>query len=225
MSDAGEKQTQEALRRYLPADLSDRERLSELAARHLALLFDANRSLNLTAITAPRDAAIKHIVDSVIPAPLLGDARCVLDVGSGAGFPGIPLAIVCPARRFVLSESVGKKARFLERAVAELGLSNVEIHAGRAETWLESNRADAVVVRAVGSTGKLLALLGPKAPRVRQLLLYKGPSGAEELKEAEKTMARCGLRGAVALRYELPEGLGRRSVLRIVKADLSNLRE
>ena len=216
MVDAGENRTTAELRRYLPENLPQRERLVDLAGRHLRLLSEANRSLNLTAITSPREAVIKHILDSVSPAPALGTSRLVLDVGSGAGFPGIPLAIVCPTRQFVLSESVQKKARFLERVVAELGLSNVEIYAGRAETWLESDRADAVVVRAVGSTKKLLALLGPTSSRFRQLLLYKGPAGDNELLETEASASRFGLRGEVALHYELPDDMGRRSVLRFV---------
>ncbi len=218
MVDAGENRTTAELQRYLPENLPQRERLIDLAERHLRLLAEANRSLNLTAITSPREAVVKHILDSVVPTPALGAARLVLDVGIGAGFPGIPLAIVCPARDFVLSESVQKKARFLERVVAELGLSNVEIYAGRAETWLESGRADAVVVRAVGSTEKLLALLGPTSSRFHQLLLYKGPAGDKELAEAEASMSRFGLRGEVALHYELPDDMGRRSVLRIVAA-------
>ncbi len=218
MLEAEENRTTAELQRYLPENLPRRERLVDLAGRHLRLLAEANRSLNLTAITSPREAVIKHILDSVVPAPALGTSRLVLDVGSGAGFPGIPLAIVCPTRQFVLSESVQKKARFLERVVAELGLSNVEIYAGRAETWLESDRADAVVVRAVGATKKLLALLGPTSSRFRQLLLYKGPAGDKELLETEASASRFGLRGEVALHYELPDDMGRRSVLRFVAA-------
>ncbi len=212
-----EKETRDALQRYLPAELPERARLIELSARHVALLAEVNRSINLTAITSPLETAIKHVLDSVIPAPALGEARTVLDVGSGAGFPGIPLAIVCPERRFVLSESVQKKARFLDRAVTELGLENVEIYPGRAEAWLASARVDVVVVRAVGSTGKLLALLGPASSRVSELLFYKGPAGEEELSDANASMSRFGLRGEVALRYQLPEGMGRRCVLRLTR--------
>ncbi len=170
----------------------------------------------MTRILSPREAVIKHVFDSVLPAPMLADAQLVLDVGSGAGFPGIPLAIVYPHKRFTVAESVGKKAAFLERVVRELGLSNANVYAGRAEEWLKSNTADAVVVRAVGSAQKLLRLLGPVRSRFRELILYKGPAGEQEMKTVRTVLHRLDLEGEVALRYRLPAGLGRRCVLRFV---------
>ncbi len=204
------------LQRYLPEDLPQRERVVELAGAHLALLSSANRALNLTAITTPRESAIKHVLDSVLPASLLGEARLVLDLGSGGGFPGIPLGIACPEKQLILTESVGKKAAFLKEVVDRLGLRNVEIYAGRAEAWLADNTADTVVVRAVGSTRKLLGLLGPVRSHLGELLLYKGPGGERELSVAQALSERLGLHGEVALRYTLPADLGRRSVLRFV---------
>jgi 16S rRNA (guanine527-N7)-methyltransferase len=108
------------LREVLPADLPARERLIVKGAQHLQLIEEANRQFNLTRITSPRDAAIKHILDSVMPWRLFEGARHVLDAGTGAGFPGIPLALVLPEVKFTLSESIQKKARFVEHAVAAL---------------------------------------------------------------------------------------------------------
>jgi 16S rRNA (guanine(527)-N(7))-methyltransferase RsmG len=106
------------------------------AALHLERIVEANQSFNLTRITSTREAVIKHVLDSVLPWKLFAGATHILDAGTGAGFPGIPLAIVLPDIRFILSESVGKKARFVEAAVAELGLANIEVRAVRAEEIL-----------------------------------------------------------------------------------------
>src|ERR1041385_9153622 len=83
----------------LPADLPGRETVVCGAAKHLALIVEANRHFNLTRLVTPREAAIKHVLDSVMPWRLFLGARHVLDAGTGAGFPGIPLALVLPETR------------------------------------------------------------------------------------------------------------------------------
>ena len=108
------------LRQLLPAGLPFREECIDGAARHLELIVETNQHFNLTRIVNPREAAIKHVVDSVLPWRLFQDAEHVADAGSGAGFPGIPLALVLPRVRFTLLESTQKKARFLESVVREL---------------------------------------------------------------------------------------------------------
>lgn len=121
------------LNAVLPAGLPHRDAVIAGGAKHLELIVEANKVLNLTRITSPREAAIKHVLDSVIPWALFRDADHVLDAGTGAGFPGIPLAIVLPETRFTLAESIQKKARFVESALKELKLPNVEITPRRAE--------------------------------------------------------------------------------------------
>src|SRR5579863_5650007 len=121
------------LNEVLPADLPHRENVVCKSARHLALIVEANQHLNLTRITSPREAAIKHVLDSLMPWRLFHDAKHVLDAGTGAGFPGIPLALMLPKTRFTLAESTLKKARFVESVLDELKLPNVEITARRAE--------------------------------------------------------------------------------------------
>src|SRR3982751_5142369 len=111
----------------LPSDLPNRADVVVKAAVHLARIVEANQSFNLTRITSVREAVIKHVLDSVVPWRLFAAAPAVLDAGTGAGFPGVPLALVLPEVRFVLSESVGKKARFVEATVEELKLGNVEV--------------------------------------------------------------------------------------------------
>src|ERR1017187_4908608 len=139
----------EELRQIVPADLPHREACIAGAARHLDLIAEANQHFNLTRIVSPREAAIKHVLDSVLPWRLFQGASEVADAGSGAGFPGIPLALVLPETRFTLLESTQKKARFLESVARELKLPNVEVRPERAEEWLNTHRVDIVTARAV----------------------------------------------------------------------------
>jgi 16S rRNA (guanine527-N7)-methyltransferase len=104
----------EELSALIPEDVPQRDALIGGAARHLDLIIEANQHFNLTRILDPREAAIKHVVDSVMPWRLFAGASHILDAGTGAGFPGIPLALVFPSIRFTLAESIGKKARFVE---------------------------------------------------------------------------------------------------------------
>src|SRR5580658_7316544 len=108
---------EDELDQVLPSDIPRRELVIQKSAEHLALILEANKTLNLTRITAPREAAIKHVLDSVIPWRLFAGARHVLDAGTGAGFPGIPLALALPEIQFTLAESIQKKARFVESAL------------------------------------------------------------------------------------------------------------
>ena len=102
----------EELASVLPFDIPNRERLIERSSQLLELVLQANDTMNLTRITSPREAAVKHILDSVAPWMFFDKAKRVLDAGTGAGFPGIPLSLVLPEVRFTLSESIQKKARF-----------------------------------------------------------------------------------------------------------------
>src|SRR5579883_3505246 len=133
MADSSGKEFADALEAVLPPDLPNRETVVTKSARHLQLIVEANEYLNLTRITSPREAAIKHVLDSVLPYALFADTRQILDIGTGAGFPGLPLALVYPEKKFTLAESIQKKARFVESVVAELGLKNVTVQAKRAE--------------------------------------------------------------------------------------------
>lgn len=201
----------------LPPDLPEREALIIKTAKHLALIVAANEYMNLTRITSPREAAIKHVLDSVLPWRLFADAKNVLDVGSGAGFPGIPLSIVLPETRFVLAESVGKKARFVEAAVAELALGNVEVRAERAEQILEKKRFHIVTARAVAPVSKTLKLFGAAVRKGDALILYKGPDVEEELMAARPEIQHLRARAKVILRYELPDDAGTRTIVKVEK--------
>ena len=119
------------------------------------LLQKWNKTYNLTAIEDPQDIINKHIVDSLsITSYLVGNN--IIDVGSGAGLPGIPLAIMCPEKQFVLLDSNVKKTRFIQQASIELRLKNIQVVHQRVEQYLPSQIFQTLVSRAFSSSNKLL---------------------------------------------------------------------
>lgn len=195
----------------LPLDIPHRERLIQTAAQHLRMIVAANEYMNLTRISHPREAAIKHVYDSVAPWRHFCNAKTVLDVGTGAGFPGIPLSIVLPDIRFLLFESVHKKARFLDAAVKALALHNVRVIAERAEHSIASLSAEIITARAVAPMSRILDLFGSALNGGTRLMLYKGPNVDTELKEARKRH----LAAEVVCSYELPGRSGTRTLVQI----------
>ena len=164
--------------RALALDL-DEATLAKLVA-HLDLLDDWNTRMNLTAIRDRPSQLTKHLLDSLTVLPYLQGER-IADVGSGAGFPGIPLAIVEPHRHFTLIESTGKKCRFLEHVREALGLPNVEVVQSRAESYQPAVRFDTVIARAVGPLADLVKVAGPLVVGGGRLLAMKGRYPQAEL--------------------------------------------
>lgn len=167
----------------------------ERCGRYLAMLLAANEQMNLTAITTPDEMWMRHIFDSLTLIPMLAElpeGAKVADVGSGAGLPGIPLAIACPALSFDLVEATGKKAAFIESAAKGLDLSNVRVLNERAEDlgrdWNRGQglreRYDAAVARAVGRLSIIAELCVPLVKVGGLVLLHKGAKADEELVEA-----------------------------------------
>ena len=146
--------------------------------RYASELIERNTSVNLTAITDPADIAHKHFLDSwtAFGARRWSGSERVIDVGSGAGFPGLALRIASPRLRMTLVESVGKKARFLEDVVALLGLSDVEVRNERAEVLAPSRREryDVATARAVGSLGQVIEYLVPFLRVGGDAIVWKG---------------------------------------------------
>lgn len=204
-------QFEEELARVLPPDIPHRLRLIDKAAQHLRLICSANEYMNLTRIVSPHEAAIKHVYDSVAPWRHFSGAGRVLDAGTGAGFPGVPLAIVLPDTRFTLAESIQKKARFVDSVVESLELTNVRIMADRAEANVNSERPEIITARAVAPIHRLLNLFGRVLRQGSQLLLYKGAEVESELQEAQQH----NVSAQVLCRYELPDGLGSRTLIRV----------
>ncbi len=198
----------------LPADIPERDRLIEKSAEHLRAIAAANEYMNLTRIASPREAAIKHVLDSVLPWRHFSGARCVLDAGTGAGFPGIPLALVLPETRFVLADSTQKKAHFVEAACEALGLTNVDVRAERAEELALKLRPEIITARAMAPTVRLLELFRKALAQGSRLLLYKGPEVETELAEVDGR----SVSAEILLRYELTDGLGARTLVSVAGA-------
>ena len=127
---------------------------SGLLLRFIHLLDKWNRVYNLTSIREPRQMVSRHILDSLVVRPYLHGQR-ILDVGSGAGLPGIPLAIAAPELNFTLLDSNNKKTRFILQVVTDLGLKNVEVVTARIEEYQPAQGFDTVLARAYSSLEKL----------------------------------------------------------------------
>lgn len=146
----------------------------------LELVTEWNAKFNLTAIREPLDMVRKHLLDSLTVQPYLA-GPFVVDVGTGAGFPGLPLAIANPQLRFTLVDSIQKKIRFVQHAATALELGNVQALATRAESWRPEERATTVVSRALAALPTFVAQAGHLCARNGRLLAMKGRNPADEL--------------------------------------------
>src|SRR4051794_34010418 len=177
-------QFEQELARVLPPELPHREPLIVKAAQHLSMVQQANEYMNLTRITSPQEAAIKHVFDSVACWRFFTGVTRILDAGTGAGFPGIPLSVVLPEIRFTLAESVQKKARFVESVVDSLQLPNVQVTPERAEAVALRQPVEIITARAVAPMAKILDLFENSLRTGTRMLLFKGPDAEAELAEA-----------------------------------------
>lgn len=149
--------------------------------RLLDALNDWNQRMNLTAIRDPQQQVSKHLLDSLSLQPWLR-GTLIADIGTGAGFPGLPLALVNPDKQFVLIDSVNKKLKFVEHAAQAMGLTNVTVLHTRAQDLKPEQRFDCVLSRAVGSIENFVKWCGHLCVSGGRLLAMKGRYPEEELK-------------------------------------------
>ena len=147
---------------------------------YLALLQKWNKVYNLTAVREAPRMVSQHLLDCLAVAPHVG-AAAILDVGSGAGLPGIPLALVLPDSRVTLLEANHKKAAFLKQAQIELKLGNVEIVCERVETWRPDRRYEVVITRAFSDLAEFVKLAGRHVAPGGRLAAMKGIFPHEEI--------------------------------------------
>lgn len=182
------------------------------------MLLEKNRVMNLTAITDPRDVAALHLLDSL--AGLAGlEAGTVVDVGTGAGFPGVPLAIARPSVRVTLLDSLGKRVDFLRESCRELGLENVECVHGRAEEFAGERREsfDLAVSRAVAALPMLCELCLPLVKVGGAFWAMKSVDTEEEINASKTAVKLLGGHIQAVIDYTIPTTEVVHRVVRIQK--------
>jgi 16S rRNA (guanine527-N7)-methyltransferase len=149
---------------------------------YIHLLIKWGRSFNLTAIKEPEKIISHHILDSLSIVPYLWGKE-IIDVGSGAGLPGIPCAIALPEKQFTLLDSIGKKTRFMTQVVAEIKLQNVKVVQSRVEAFHPEKKFDVITARAFSKVDKLWCLTQHLLAPGGELVLMKGLNPQAELEK------------------------------------------
>ncbi len=161
------------------------ENIQNKLLEYVKLLQKWNKTYNLTAINDPQDIVIRHILDSLDITPYIQGKR-ILDVGSGAGLPGIPLALAFPEKQFVLLDSNNKKIRFLTVVIATLKLNNVTAIQKRVEQYQPDQLFDCIVIRALTSVAEMVKKTQYLYNEHGILVAMKGKYPIEELQEIQK---------------------------------------
>ena len=189
--------------------------------RYYRLVIDWNRRMNLTAIVEPQEFAIKHIIDSLslVRAGFELEGKRAIDVGTGAGCPGIPLKIFFPTMRLTLLDSLNKRVEFLRAAIAELGLEGVDCIHARAEESAHSELREAFdisMARAVAKMNVLTEYCLPFVSKGGLFVAFKSANVCEELDEARAAIKILGGKLLETTALTLPNG-DARSIVRIKK--------
>lgn len=200
------------------------EKQQEQFRAYEALLMEWNAKINLTAVRDPEGIRIKHFLDSLSCVPVLGDmnGKTLIDIGTGAGFPGIPLRIFYPEMRLTLVDSVGKKADFCQLAANTLHLKGIRVLKDRSEE-LGINKThrevyDAATARAVAVMPVLCEYLLPLVKVGGKMLAMKGETAPEEVKTASAAISRLGGAEPALTEVDLPGVEGKRWLVSIPKA-------
>ena len=177
------------LHEQLVAQLSDclkysdvvpsQEQIEKLVS-FVLLMHKWNKAYNLTSVRDPQQMLIKHIVDSIVVSPFLSQSHYI-DVGTGPGLPGIPLAIMCPDKNFILLDSLGKRVRFMKQVAYELKLDNIQPVQSRVEDYIPTTKIDGVISRAFASLKDMLHWCQHLVDSQGVFLALKGQYPADEL--------------------------------------------
>jgi 16S rRNA (guanine527-N7)-methyltransferase len=184
-------------------------------------LWSWSRRLNITGISEKRRMIIKLLLDPLVALPYLSSSGTVLDVGSGAGIPGLPIKIARPGLEVHLIESKAKKVSFLKDMIRRLGLKGIEAHRGRAEkrstlsTLLPSY--DIVTARALAPLGKTCSICSDYLRSEGLLVTFKGSRVDQEIKDSERIMEELHLTINKVVPYSLPETVEKRFLLILQK--------
>ena len=184
----------------------------ELSAywKYYCLLREHNAALDLTRIMGIEATVLKHFIDSAIVADMVPPGPSLVDIGSGPGFPGVPIALRCPATKVILAESRGKRVRFLEMVKRELALANVEIFP-RSVTADTPLAAQDFITRAVEAIPATLARLAPFIPAGGRAIFMKGPGCGQEVTDAQQEF-----KGVFKMTDDIRYAIGSREQRRLV---------
>lgn len=200
------------------------DRLGEQLVRYAEFLAEYNQKVNLTAITAPQEMAVKHFIDSLTLAAVAAPSGRLLDLGTGAGFPGMVMKLLYPSLEVTLMDSVGKKVEFLRLLSAELDVS-VTLLCGRAEDFGHDptlrERFDFVTARAVAALPTLCEYCLPFVRVGGCFAAMKGAEHAAELAEARAAIETLGGKAERSAEQLLPDG-SRRGIILIKKISQSS---
>lgn len=187
-------------------------------------LISENEKFNLTAITEPNEVIIKHFIDSILPLNDLPKGAKVIDVGTGGGFPGVPLKIMREDIEIVLLDSLQKRVKFLEEVKSLLGLEKTTCVHARAEDYVKLTREkfDVALSRAVASTPTLSEYLLPYVKVGGCAIMYKGSRAQEEIKEGQKAIKEFGGKLEKVDKYILTEVDSERNIVFIKKISKTN---
>jgi 16S rRNA (guanine527-N7)-methyltransferase len=158
------------------------ESAADMLLQHLTLLAKWNRIHNLTAITDRNDMIVQHVLDSLVLNHYLKGSR-MLDIGSGGGFPGLPLAILNPQQHWTLLDSRRKRIEFIRHVVSKTGVSNVDLVNCRIENFRPETKFDTLTARAFSSLQNLLILSGACQQPGTRILAMKGKAPYDEIEE------------------------------------------
>lgn len=178
---------------------------------YMTLLLRWNRVYNLTAVREAETAVVLHFLDSLAAAPAVGNHRHLLDVGSGAGFPGMVIAVLYPDMAVSLIDTVGKKTAFLSQVRSELQLRNVTVHTGRVEAFFPDEKFDAIISRAFSDLNRFAALSGHLLAEGGRFYAMKGA-----VPEAEIQALSAGLKVEAVIPLDVPFLDARRHLLVMV---------
>jgi 16S rRNA (guanine527-N7)-methyltransferase len=163
-------------------DLVVTQQQQQQLINYVLLMHKWNKTYNLTSVRDPRQMVIKHIIDSIVVAPFL-ESVCYIDVGTGPGLPGIPLAIMCPDKQFVLLDSLGKRVRFMKQVAYELKINNIQPVQSRVEDFVPDVKIDGVLSRAFASLKDMLHWCQHLVDSDGVFLALKGQLPTSELNE------------------------------------------
>lgn len=198
------------------------ERVTAAFSTHASELIKWNRKINLTAITTPREIATKHFLDSLAPAGFIPDRARLLDIGSGGGFPGIPLKILRPSLSIHLIDAIRKKVNFLKHVLRLLRFENSDVLHMRAEALLKdpeyANCFDVIISRALSDLKTFVKIATPLLAKQGMIVAMKGKLNQKEL-AALRAMIATGRHSLEVKHYKLPSVDALRSIVAIKHLD------